>query len=63
MKCQETKSRWIRVAREDGAAGIILYHNEKKECYCLQVKHRTNMSKEYTWLEDEGYTVIEEIFL
>lgn len=63
MKCQATKTRWIQQGRDKGAAALIIYVNADEDCYCMQVKHKTNVSKKHDWLEDEGYTVIEEIFL
>ncbi len=63
MKCQATKTKWIGDARAKGCYSIILYINEDEVCYCLEVKHSGNHSTFYDQLEDEGYTVIEEIFL
>lgn len=63
MKCQATKSRWIREARDSGSAAIILYVNADEVCYCLQVTNASNLSRKHDWLIEEGYTVIEEILI
>jgi len=63
MKCQATKTRWIHEARDKGAAAIIIYVNANEMCYCQQVKHKSNVSRDHDDLVAEGYTVIEEIFL
>lgn len=63
MTCEATKTYWIKRAREDGAAGIILYISADDECKCLVVSHSSNMSKKYDQLLEEGCIVLEEIFI
>ena len=63
MKCQATKTYWINRGRENSVYALILYHNEDEECFCHEVMFRGNMSRDYTELEENGYTIIEEIFL
>ena len=63
MNCQSTKTRWIHEARDKGCYSIILYVNDREQCYCLQVMHRGNHSSEYKRLEEENYNIIEEIYL
>ena len=63
MKCQATKTHWIKRGRQNGASALILYINADEECFCHEVMFRGNMIKDYKDLEELGYTIIEEIFL
>ena len=57
MKCQATKTHWIKRGRENGASALILYINADE---CHEVMFRDNRIKD---LEELGYTIIEEIFI
>lgn len=60
---QELKSKYIEQGRREDAYALILYLDDYEACECHFVMNRGSMSSDYNELVEEGYVILEEIFL